>query len=184
MIPKYDDFRILFEGAQLEYLDLYKKEIEEIMMSDIDDKDDKDDSLDDFDELYSIEETGAEALFELLFSIPMILDDDYVEVINILADEYLPYDVDACYEDDELVVYVDDDRHVIDSKDGCAIVRKFDEIIGPDFETRVMKMSIDEDNFFSLLILKSEDWTYLENKYGTKIAEYFEKMDKVNFIIK
>jgi hypothetical protein len=175
MIPTENDFRILFEGKPAEYLELYKEEIEEILAPDEDDPNEYEESSD-------IESSDAEELFELLFMIPVTMDDDFCDLINVLADEYLPYDVDADLEDDKLVVYVDEDRHVIDSKDGYSIIRKFDEIIKPEFEIRVMKMSIDEDNVHSLLILESDDWKNLEKKFGKKITEHFEKIDEIDFI--
>jgi hypothetical protein len=177
MIPTDNDLRILFEGKPEEYLDLYKEELDEILAPDEDDEDDSGD----FEDFGNIDSLDAEELFEILFTIPMTNDDDYCEVINLLADEYLPYDVDADYEDDELVVYVDEDRHVIDSEDGYTIIRRFDEIIKPDFETRALKMSLDEDNMHSLVILKSEVWKDVETQYGAKVAAYFEKIDKIDF---
>ncbi|MDR2027164.1 MAG: hypothetical protein LBQ01_06370 [Prevotellaceae bacterium] len=171
MIPKHEDFRILFEGKPEEFLKLYKEEIEEIMSPDEDDEDPED-----IEDYASIEEASAEEIFELLFTIPTIPDDDYCELINVLADEYLPCDVDADYEDDKIVVYIDENRHVIDSKDGRSVIRKFDEIIRPDFETRVMNPDTGEDSLYPLIILKSDDWKYVEDRYGTKVAEYFEKL--------
>jgi hypothetical protein len=176
MIPTENDFRILFEGKSTEYIELYKEEIEEILAPD------EDDDPDEYEDLADIESSDAEELFEILFTIPVTVDDDFCDLINVLADEYLPYDVDADFEDDKLIVYIDEDRHVIDSKDGYSIIRKFDEIIKPDFETRVMKKSMDEDNVHTLLILKSDDWKNLEEKFGQKITGYFEKTDKIDFI--
>ncbi|MDR2382395.1 MAG: hypothetical protein LBD76_00705 [Prevotellaceae bacterium] len=173
MIPTDNDFRILFEEKPEEYLDIYKEEIEEFMTIDEDD--------DDY-EPSDAEDMSAEELFEILFATLITDDDDFCEVINVLADEYLPYDVDADFEDEELVVYIDEDRHVIDSQDDYGILRKFDEIIKPDFETRVMKMSIDEANVHSLLILKCDEWKNLESKYGEKVSKCFEKIDNVDFI--
>jgi hypothetical protein len=176
MIPKDNDFKILFEGKSEEYLNLYKDELEEILAPD------EDDDPDEYDDSANVEGLDAEELFEILFTVPITEDDDYCDVINVLADEYLPYDVDADFEDDKLVVYVDEDRHVIDAQDGYSIVRKFDEIIKPAYETRALKMSLNEDNLHSLLIIESEDWKNLETKYGAKVAEYFEKIDRINFI--
>jgi hypothetical protein len=175
MIPTYDDMRILFEGKPEEYLDLYREELDEILAPD------EDEDTGEFEDFSNVDSLEAEELFDFLFTIPVTADDDYCEVINVLADEYLPYDVDADYEDDELVVYIDEDKHVIDSQDGYPIIRKFDEIIKPDFETRVLKLSLDEDNIHSFIILKSDDWKNLETKYGAKVAAYFEKIDRIDF---
>jgi hypothetical protein len=176
MIPTDNDFRILFEEKPEEYLELYKEELNEFMTPDEDEDPDEDEEAN-FDDM------DAEELFEILFAIPITEDDDFCEVINILADEYLPYDVDADFEDDELVVYVDEDRYVLGSENDYAIVKKFDEIIKPDYETRVMRMSMDAANIHSLLILKSDDWKNLETKYGEKVSEYFEKIENVDFIL-
>ena len=174
MIPTDNDFR-MFEEKPEEYLELHKKEIEEFVApSKYEDPDEY--------EAPNVEEMNAEELFEILFAIQIFEDDNFCDVITVLADEYLPYDVDADFEDDKLIVYVDEDRYVAGSDNGYSIVRKFDEIIKPDFETRVMKMSIDEENVHSLLILKSEEWKNLETKYGEKVSEYFEKIDKADFL--
>ncbi|MDR1595139.1 MAG: hypothetical protein LBS43_11765 [Prevotellaceae bacterium] len=176
MIPTDNDLRILFEGKPEEYLDLYREELDEILAPD------EDDEPDDFEDFGDIDSLDVEELFEILFTIPMTDDDDYCETINMLADEFLPYDVDSDYEDDEMIVYIDEDRHVIDDLLGAyPIIRQFDAIIKPDFETRVMKLSLDEDNVHSLIILKSEVWKELETKYGTKVAAYFGKIDKIDF---
>ncbi|MDR1581706.1 MAG: hypothetical protein LBS55_00340 [Prevotellaceae bacterium] len=177
MIPTYDDLRILFEGKPEEYLDLYRDELDEILTPD------EDDDPGEFEDFNNVESLDTEELFEILFAIPITKDDDYCEVINMLADEYLSYDVDADFEEDEFVIYVDENRYVIDDiHDGYSIVRKFNKIIKSDFEIRVMKMSLDEDNIHSLIILKNDVWKNLEAKYGTKVAAYFGKIDKVNFI--
>jgi hypothetical protein len=174
MIPSQNDMRILFDDEPEKYRDLYKEEIDDFMAPDEDD--------DPTEELADVEDFDAEELFEILFTIPMTTDDDYCEVINILADEYLPYDVDADYENDKPVIYIEEDRHVLDSQDdGYVIIRKFNKMIKPDFEIRVMKMSLDEDNVHSLLILKTDEWKKLETKYGEKVAEYFERIDKIDF---
>ncbi|MDR2650956.1 MAG: hypothetical protein LBC68_01395, partial [Prevotellaceae bacterium] len=166
MIPTSNDFKILFEGKPEEYLKLYKTELDEILAPDEDEDDDDSGMFEDFN---NVESLDAEELFEILFTIPVVADDDYCEVINVLADEYLPYDIDADIEDDKLVVYIDEDKHVIDSSDGYSILRKFNKLIATNFETRVMKMSLDEDNTHSLVILKNEDWADLEKEYGTKV---------------
>jgi hypothetical protein len=178
MIPTDNDFRILFEEKPAEYFDLYREEIEEILAPDENDEPNED------EDYANVESLDAEELFEILFTVPVTNDnEDFCDMINVLADEYLPYDVDADFEDDELIVYVDDNRYVIDSQDCYSIIRKFDEIIKSDFETRVLKMSIDEANMHSLVIIKCDDWKKLEAKYGeAKVAGYFEKIDKVNFI--
>jgi hypothetical protein len=176
MIPAQNDMRILFEGKSDEYIDLYREEIDEFLKPD-----DDEDEAGDFNDFSDVEGLDAEELFEILFTIPMTVDDDYSEVVNILADEYLPYDVDADYENKKLVIFVDEDKHVIDSEDGYTILREFGKIIKPEFEIRVMKLSLDEDNVHSLVILRSEDWENLEEKYGTKVAGYFEKIDNINF---
>ncbi|MDR1887736.1 MAG: hypothetical protein LBQ70_07480 [Prevotellaceae bacterium] len=175
MIPTHNDMRILFEGKPEEYIDLYREELDEFL------KPDEEDELREFEDFSDVESLDAEELFEILFTIPMTTDDDYCEVVNILADEYLPYDIDADYENKKLVVYIDEDKYVIDSQDGYSILRKFDEIIKPEFEIRVMKLSLDEDNVHSLVILKSDDWKDLEIKYADKVAAYFETIDKTDF---
>jgi hypothetical protein len=176
MIPTYNDFKILFDGKPEKYLELYRDEIDEILAPD------EDDDTSEAEDFGDVETLDAEELFELLFTIQVIAYDDYCEVINTLSDEYLPYDVDSDYEDDELVVYIDDDRHIIDDTlDGYPIIRQFDEIIRPDFETRVLKMSVDEDNIHSLIILKSDFWKKLEAEYGTKVAAYFATIDEIDF---
>ncbi|MDR1170170.1 MAG: hypothetical protein LBK97_04970 [Prevotellaceae bacterium] len=177
MIPSQNDIKILFDGEPEKYLDLYKEEINEFIAPDEDDDDDPE-----FDERTDIEDFDAEELFEILFTIPMTTDDDYCEMVNVLADEYLPYDVDADYEDNSPVIYIDEDRHVLDSHDGgYAIIRKFNEMIKPDFEIRAMKISLNEDNVHSLLILQGDDWKEMEAKYGEKVAKYFEKIDEIDF---
>jgi hypothetical protein len=167
--------RILFEGKPKEYIDLYKEAIDEFMTPD----EDAPAEIEEFDDL---ENFDAEELFEILFTIPMTVDDDYCDVIDILADEYLPYDVDADCEDDKTVIYIDDKKVVADScDDGYLIIRKFNEAIGSEFEIRVMKLSLNEDNVHSLLILPNAEWKELDTKYGEKVAEYFEKISKVKF---
>jgi hypothetical protein len=175
MIPSQNDMRILFEGKPEEYISLYKEAIDEFMTPD-------EDVPAEFDEFDGIENFDAEELFEILFTIPMTVDDDYCDVINILADEYLPYDVDADCEEDRTVIYIDEKKIVADSRDdGYAIIRKFNEAIGSGFEIRVMKLSLNEDNVHSLLILSNDEWKELDTKYGEKVAEYFEKISKVKF---
>ncbi|MDR1339872.1 MAG: hypothetical protein LBK58_07470 [Prevotellaceae bacterium] len=178
MIPSQNDLRILFEEKPGEYIDLYRDEIYDFITPD------EDDDSGEFDEIPDIKDFDAEELFEILFTIPVTTDDDYCELINILADEYLPYDVDADYEDGGLtVVYIDDDRYVMDRGDSeYDIIRKFNEIIKPEYETRVLKMSLTEDNVHSLLILQSSEWKELEAKYGEEVAEFFEEIDKIEFI--
>jgi hypothetical protein len=175
MIPTSDDLRILFEGKPEEYFNFYREELYDILASD---ENDNPVGADGFGDIESLD---TEELFEVLFTIPMTDDDDYCEVINILADEYLSYDVDAGFENDELVVYVNESKYIIDSRDGYSIIKKFDEIIRPSFETRVMKLSLDEDNVHSLIILRSITWENMEKKYGKKVSAYFEKIDNVNF---
>jgi hypothetical protein len=169
--------RILFEEESKKYIDLYKDEINDYITPDEDEEDNEEFEgvgIDDFD---------TEELFEMLFTVPVTTDDDYCELINILADEYLPYAVDADYEDGKPVIYIDDDRHVLSASDSeYAIIRKFNDIIKPEFEIRVMRLSLNEDNIHSLLILESGEWKELEAKYGEKVAEFFEKIDKIDFI--
>ncbi|MDR2286985.1 MAG: hypothetical protein LBE04_05865 [Prevotellaceae bacterium] len=177
MTPTHNDFKILFEGKPDEYFDLYRDEIDEILAPDEDD-----DDTGESDDLGDADSLDAEELFEILFTIPIFVDDDYCEMINVLADEYLPYDIDADYEDDKLIVHIDENRHVIDdSEGGYSIVRQFNEIIKPDFEIRVFKLSLDDYDIHSLIILKSEVWKELETKYGAKVAAYFAKIDKIDF---
>jgi hypothetical protein len=176
MIPTQNDMRILFEGKSDEYIDLYREEIDDFLKPDEDEVESGE-----FNDFSEVESLDAEELFEILFTIPMTVDDDYCEVVNILADEFLPYDVDADFEDKKLVVFVDENKHVINSEDGYTILRKFDEIIKPEYEIRVMKLSLDEDNVHSLVILESDEWENLETKYGAKVAGYFEKIDNINF---
>jgi hypothetical protein len=179
MLPTLNDFRILFEGKPCEYLDFYRNDLDEILAPDEDD-DDNTDGSDDFGDVDGLD---VEELFEILFTIPIFEDDDYCEMINVLADEYITYDIYADYEDDKLTVYrCDKDKYVIDdSESGYSIIRQFNEIIKPDLETRVLKMSLDDDNIHSLIIHQSKVWKELETKYGAKVAAYFAKIDEIDF---
>lgn len=174
MKPALEDIRILFEGKSSEFIKLYKQDIDDLI------------DYDDYKELEELEEPEKRiSIFELLFAMPVAKDDNDEEVVIAMAEEYLPYEVDADYADNGLMITANGKEHFIILKnsyeDRYHTLRKLNEIIYPKYEIRVMDISLDDD-IHSFLILEKEEWKAMEEKYGEKARHYFRTIDDIDFL--
>jgi len=179
MKPTQNDIKILFNGKPEEFINQYKQEFDNFV------------SEEEFLEFNNLDDSEKmESLFEFLFTIPVSREDDDDEVVYALAEEFLPYEVDAEYAKNGLSITIDKQSHFVPLKstpeDRYTVIRKLDSLIKPKFETRVMKVSLDydydNDDMHSIIILEKSEWDTMESEYGKeKISEYFEKIDNVNF---
>jgi len=174
MKPTEEDIRILFEGKSEDYMKLYEQELDDFV------------DYDDFEELKQLDEPEKlVSLFELLFTIPVGKEDDDDEVVLALGEEFLPYEVDADYADNGLMITAKGQEHFMILKnapeDRYQTLRKLNEIISPEHEMRVMQICLNDD-IHSFIILESNTWKDLEKKYGAKVKEHFASINDAEFL--